>query len=212
MGQFYIIVNLDKGEYIDPADFGYEPKFWGFIYSHIPSVLGFLLAPGWSKYGTWGGDRVLITSDGDEMHSNHECIFLNSIGKTWQDVIDDEPYNLYEIVKKYGTNICDRVKQIYNENELDGPVVAGPWNDNQDDTKYRISQELAQLSSQKLTARNSEVYNIIITYIHKHALFNPNDKSTFIIDDKLASLFNVDSGSTMAYRDVNVYLKSRLNV
>jgi len=76
MGQYYIIVNLDKKEYLKPHEFGDGAKLLEFGSSGDGTMLGLaiLLAHGNNRgggdlrsdnplIGSWSGDRIVITGD-----------------------------------------------------------------------------------------------------------------------------------------------------
>jgi len=79
MGQYFIIVNLDKKEYIDPAKIEEGAKFWELCANNIGRLLVYLLRkssetgggdvddPTKLKYcGRWAGDRIVVVGDYDE--------------------------------------------------------------------------------------------------------------------------------------------------
>jgi len=76
MGQYYIIVNLDKKEYLKPHEFGDGAKLLEFGSSGDGTMLGLaiLLAHGNNRgggdlrsdnplIGSWRGDRIIVTGD-----------------------------------------------------------------------------------------------------------------------------------------------------
>lgn len=79
MGQYYVIVNLDKGEFIKPHDFGDGAKLMEFGLSGMGVMAGLavLLASGNGRgggdlrtdagvVGRWAGDRIVIAGDYDD--------------------------------------------------------------------------------------------------------------------------------------------------
>ena len=79
MGQYYIIANLDKREYLLPNKFGDGAKLWEFSTSSggTMSALAVLLASSNGRgggdlqaespiIGSWAGDRIVITGDYDD--------------------------------------------------------------------------------------------------------------------------------------------------
>lgn len=75
MGQGYLIVNLDKKQYLDPHSFGNGVKLTEFGYQPgVMMALAALLADGngegggdlqshCSLIGTWAGDRIVVAGD-----------------------------------------------------------------------------------------------------------------------------------------------------
>jgi len=86
MGQYYLIVNLDKKEYIDPLVVGCGVKAREICASDVARLLPFLLRKSdkWGggdprdeyKYdGHWAGDRIVMIGDYDSsrlFHKVHE--------------------------------------------------------------------------------------------------------------------------------------------
>jgi hypothetical protein len=94
MGQYYLIVNLDKKEIIDPHKFGDGAKLLEFGNSSSGTMCGLaiLLADGNNRgggdlhsdnpiIGSWSGNRVVITGD---------------YADTGKFLIDDRGRNLYD--------------------------------------------------------------------------------------------------------------------
>lgn len=78
MGQYYYTVNVDKGEYLNPHDFGAGLKLMEFAYPKYPSMLlsalAVLLADGNGRgggdlrsddplIGSWAGNRIIVAGD-----------------------------------------------------------------------------------------------------------------------------------------------------
>lgn len=121
MGQYHIIVNLDKQEYLDPHKFGDGLKLMEFGGSGDGAMLGLavLLAKDNGRgggdlrsddpiIGSWAGDRIEIAGDyGDKIYKLHP-----------EDVEDGQtPCNLYEYAYKYFDNIGNRVIAAIVEGE-----------------------------------------------------------------------------------------------
>ncbi len=84
MRQHYLIANIDKMEYLNPAEFGGSPSFWGVASEGMASRVLMLLighSSGWMPgdpdtgdaaiipmAGRWAGDRVLMVGDIHEPH------------------------------------------------------------------------------------------------------------------------------------------------
>jgi len=77
MGQYFILVNLDKREYVHPHRIGGVAKFWEWCVNRQAGILPFLLRKSSeggggdihfeSKYaGRWAGNRVVLVGDYDE--------------------------------------------------------------------------------------------------------------------------------------------------
>ena len=68
MGQYFITVNLDKKQYLDPHKFGSGLKLGEFSSAKqgLPSALCLLLATDSSEspwLGSWAGDRIVVAGD-----------------------------------------------------------------------------------------------------------------------------------------------------
>lgn len=77
MGQYFLIVNLDKQEYINPHKAGHGAKLWEIAVNNISSIFAFLLRQSSesgggdiqfnSKYcGSWAGNRIIVIGDYDD--------------------------------------------------------------------------------------------------------------------------------------------------
>ena len=90
MGQYFIIVNLDKKEYIHPHDLDTGAKLWEICVNNVGGILLFLLrqssASGGGdihkdyKYaGRWANDRIVVVGDYDssELYEKAEREFKN---------------------------------------------------------------------------------------------------------------------------------------
>jgi len=76
MGQYFLIVNLDKKEYIDPGNFG-AAKLWEICVNNVSAFLAFLLRKSdeigcggdikkpYNNAGRWAGDRIVVVGDYD---------------------------------------------------------------------------------------------------------------------------------------------------
>jgi len=77
MGQYFVIANLDKKEYINPHRMAFGAKLWEIAVNRIAAVFPFLLRQSSeggggdidfdSKYaGRWAGDRIVVVGDYDD--------------------------------------------------------------------------------------------------------------------------------------------------
>jgi hypothetical protein len=101
MGQYFIIVNLDKKEWIKPHDLGAGAKLWEFSANRMPmAALALLLRKSsesgggdiekdYKSAGRWAGDRVVVVGDYDES-------------------------KLYDIAQKKYKNITTQLRMDYN--------------------------------------------------------------------------------------------------
>ncbi len=76
MGQYFIIVNLDKKEYIHPHKLNTGAKLWEIAVNPIAGVFPFLLRKSsetgggdieknYKNAGRWAGDRIVVVGDYD---------------------------------------------------------------------------------------------------------------------------------------------------
>lgn len=112
MGQYYLIANLDKREYLKPHDFDEGAKLLEFVYSEgsIMTGLGLLLAQCDSSgggdarphplLGSWAKDRITVVGDYWDQEEQ------STLGKH---------ETLYELIKEEFTNISEPVKQWLEE-------------------------------------------------------------------------------------------------
>lgn len=85
MGQYFLIANLDKKEYIKPHDCGSGAKLWE-ITVNIGGILVYLtrksddygggdIEPDECKYaGRWAGDRIITIGDYDSSDLYHKIL------------------------------------------------------------------------------------------------------------------------------------------
>lgn len=77
MGQYFILLNLDKKEYIHPHRLGCGAKLWEIAVNKISAVFAFLLRQSseggggdiqkdYKNAGRWAGDRIVVVGDYDE--------------------------------------------------------------------------------------------------------------------------------------------------
>jgi len=76
MGQYFLIVNLDKREYLHPHKLGSGLKFYEILSTNIPKVLAALLCQSsdssdisygdFDFIGRWARDRIVIIGDYDD--------------------------------------------------------------------------------------------------------------------------------------------------
>ena len=69
MGEYYIVANLDKRQYLDSNSLGMSVKLPGVMATPLPRILVWLLADGapisggWGMGGNWAGDRIVVAGD-----------------------------------------------------------------------------------------------------------------------------------------------------
>jgi hypothetical protein len=70
MGEYYIVANPDKRQYLNSNSLGgMSVKLSGVMASPLPQILVWLLAEsapisgGWGMGGTWAGDRIVVAGD-----------------------------------------------------------------------------------------------------------------------------------------------------
>lgn len=105
MGQYYLIVNIDKEEYLTPHNFGDGSKIMEFGNSRSGVLLGLavLLADGNGRgggdlrtddpiVGSWAGDRVVVGGDyadeGNFVESDDDVVY-HVAQEQFDDVSDD---------------------------------------------------------------------------------------------------------------------------
>ncbi|MEM5815508.1 MAG: hypothetical protein QXL14_00460 [Candidatus Aenigmatarchaeota archaeon] len=79
MGQYFILINLDKKEYVDPFNIGSGSKFFEVCWNNAGKLLVYLLRksnetgggdveePKKLQYcGRWAGDRIVLIGDYDK--------------------------------------------------------------------------------------------------------------------------------------------------
>jgi hypothetical protein len=118
MGQYHIIVNLDKEEFIHPHKFGDGLKLMEFGSSGDGTMLGLavLLAEDNGKgggdlrsenpiIGSWANNKIVITGDyGDAKYA-------------FEGALEDTPCNLWDMAQEEFTDISDEVIKAIVEGE-----------------------------------------------------------------------------------------------
>ena len=102
MGQYYKIVNINKKEYMSPADWGIGTKLMEFACPTYPSIatsaLAILLAEGNNRgggdlrsnhpiIGSWAYDRVVVIGDYADLHPEIGNVY--GAAETWTNVSED---------------------------------------------------------------------------------------------------------------------------
>ncbi len=134
MGQYYMIVNLDKREYLNPLRFGDGCKVreFGFSSYGAVSALAILLAKstrleGRGEFdsgltGAWAENRIVIIGDYDES-------------------------GLYQRLSKEYTDISSEILQIMTDDEFSSREI-------RESGRLRLIEELASLS--KIFKKNTK--------------------------------------------------------
>jgi hypothetical protein len=77
MGQYYVVVNEDRQEYLSPENLGCGRKLWELCANDLPRVLPYLLQQSselgggdprnqeTDHLGRWAGDRIVVVGDYD---------------------------------------------------------------------------------------------------------------------------------------------------
>lgn len=138
MGQYYLIVNIDKEQYLYPHKFGDGLKLMEFGNSACGTLLGLavLLANGNNRgggdlrtdhpmVGHWAGDRVVVAGDyGDEGE------FLDGLDDAVDAAADDydvdpDSLTLYAVANSQFTDVSDAVIRAVVDGEGDRHPLAG---------------------------------------------------------------------------------------
>jgi len=94
MEQRYIIVNLDKKEFVDPCSLDQGAQFWEIAVNRVSAVLPFLLrqctgyaasmdiGDNHNHVGRWVGDRVVVVGEYDESGIYN----LARMSPVWKDI------------------------------------------------------------------------------------------------------------------------------
>jgi len=101
MGQYFLILNLDKKEYLHPHKLGSGYKLWEICANNVCRVLPFLLRKSnetgggdirddYPTAGRWAGDRIVVVGDYDES-------------------------GLYDLAKRFFKDISEEVKWDFND-------------------------------------------------------------------------------------------------
>ena len=91
MGQYYIVINADKKQYLEPHDYGNGMKLleWSYIGNYVTNALMNLLA------GEWKGDHVYVVGDYADLSNENEVWFGTLKKLTSRFRIHDGDYKNY---------------------------------------------------------------------------------------------------------------------
>lgn len=105
MGQYFVIVNLDKKEFLDPRKIGGGLKLWEMTHNEggAFTALGYLLAQNGdcTDIGRWAGDRIVIAGDysGSELVTD-EDVYSYNFDRVGQEYASKENLNLYTVAQR----------------------------------------------------------------------------------------------------------------
>ncbi|NQV17775.1 MAG: hypothetical protein HQ534_04450 [Armatimonadetes bacterium] len=127
MGQYYVIVNLDKQEFLNTYSFNDGAKLLEFGCSSegTMTALAVLLSDGNGRgggdlhsehplIGSWAGDRIVISgdyADKEKFLQKDEIVKFMMIG---EERADEKP-NLYVYAKKFFKDISEKVLEVILE-------------------------------------------------------------------------------------------------
>lgn len=122
MGQYYIIVNRDKRQYLHAHAFGEGLKYGEFTHSRggTMTALAFLLASTEERptddplFGAWAGDRIVVAGDYDKpgkfVPDDDAKAFVNT-----QEGHDNGYYSLYSVASELYEDISEAVRLAMND-------------------------------------------------------------------------------------------------
>jgi len=130
MGQYFILVNLDKREYICPWCIGGLGKLREWVLNDQVRVFPFLLRKS-SQYGggdiqeaykfagRWAGDRIVLIGDYDESGLYHEAF------ETYRDISKDlvEEFNRFIELDEFKLRYTPCIAHLAQRGELNAQTV-----------------------------------------------------------------------------------------
>lgn len=130
MGQYYLPVNLDKKEYIDPHKFGDTLALYDFDLGASPHgtlfALGILLADGGAAgpgkravVGSWAGDRIVIAGD----YARRGKFLGTRAGKEGLVLFDVAWREYLDISRRVMRALVDEEGAAEKYRDADGPVT-----------------------------------------------------------------------------------------
>ncbi|MEM2941405.1 MAG: hypothetical protein QW304_07655 [Thermoproteota archaeon] len=98
MGQYFLIVNIDKHEYVEP----WVKKLWEICANNDIRILGYLLATNnpdgireiWTRakelkyFGRWCGDRIALVGDYADEATNYTGPSYEHVLQTFKDITE----------------------------------------------------------------------------------------------------------------------------
>lgn len=106
MGQYFIIANMDKRQYIDPSNFKTHNEDAGYSKLHhickhiVGGVLPFLLATEdyYPCMGMWAGDRIIVIGDESPRYIDK----IEEITTGWHEVTREVAASYLDFVRESG--------------------------------------------------------------------------------------------------------------
>lgn len=132
MGQYYIIVNVDKHQMIKPHKFGDGLKLMEFGNSQFGTLLGMavLLADGNNRgggdlrtdnqiVGSWAGDRIVVAGDYADPGKHLEHVSLSLLEEAMQAYEYDSPddLTLYQVAQETFDDVSNIVIRAIADGE-----------------------------------------------------------------------------------------------
>ena len=124
MGQYWLLVNLTKGEYVIPTggikllEIAWTPEMMviltGLLADDCNGKGNGDFRGDYEYIGRWAGDRVIFTGDYGEPGQNVERV-AKALGKRVTE--DDLNLNLYEYIRENGVDISEEAYKILDENK-----------------------------------------------------------------------------------------------
>lgn len=169
-GQYFMIVNLSKKEFITPYKMASGAKLWEILANNVPtSVLGFLLRQsnegGGGDFhdttyqenkrkfcGRWAGDKIAIIGDYDESNIYQKCIDKTELKRhnDWltKNNRQDEILKVQDLYK----DITNKVLVEYNKFiELPERQIDIKSGDTVEETKHRMCPDFLLSSKGMVT-------------------------------------------------------------
>lgn len=123
MGQYFVIVNLDKKEFLDPRKIGGGLKLWEMTHNTDGALtaLGYLLAQNGdcTDVGRWAGDRIVIAGDysGSELVTDEDVYNYNfepSGKEKGSEYAKKEDLNLYAVAQRCYKEVSHIIEEKLN--------------------------------------------------------------------------------------------------
>ena len=126
MGQYYLVVNVSKGQYMKPHNLGDGAKLMEFAMAGegIMAALAVLLVSGNGRgggdlrcssnlIGSWAGDRIVIAGDYDD-YGLFVAEFAAAVGLEVS-VEDLDRTSLYSFATDHGRDVSDEIRQVLSD-------------------------------------------------------------------------------------------------
>lgn len=204
MGQYYLIANLDRKEYLDPRDFGEGVKLMEFGSSQggtLKVLANLLLLDKTKKNRRWAGDRLVVTGD------------YADAGKFLPESHSESQQNLYGYIES--NSDFKKIRQKYPKKHYpenpEKKITTGRWLlDGKDDISSieELFERMELTLSESLASSILGLIRLTLYYARVAALAKTDLANKLSDAEVLQASFRLDAtGQRVAQISISVALK-----